>query len=173
VDNVAVDKVIPDPGFADDDGISDPQILAVLSAHAAGQATSAQTLTALAASRLLVPVVAVLGEVEYDENGLKREKTSDMAAVLVQGADGRRALLAFTGMDTMQAWNPEARPVPVPARTAATSAIQDGAAALLVNIAGPAPFVLTGEDLTGFASGWTLARVGEQTVWLAPQSSSE
>ncbi|MGN0064077.1 MAG: SseB family protein [Nocardioides sp.] len=168
-----MDKVIPDPGFAGDDGTSDATVLEVLAAHRAGARSSAEVLTVLEQTRLLVPVVAVLGEVEYDENGLKREKTSDMAAVLVQGADGRRALLAFTGMDTMKAWNPEARPVPVPARTAATSAIQDGAAALLVNIAGPASYVLQGEDLTGFASGWTLARVGEQTVWVATPAAEE
>ena len=163
-----MDKVIPDPGFAGDDGSSDPSVLERLAARRRGEGTSAEVLSALMASRLLVPVVAVLGEVEYDENGLAHDKTSDMAAVLVEGADGRRGLLAFTGTDTMKAWNPEARPVPVPARAAAASAIQDGAAALLVNMAGPDPYVVEGEDLVGVASGWTLARMGEQTVWVAP-----
>lgn len=163
-----VERLIPDPGFAGDDGSSDPELLALLAARARGEVDSASVVRALAASRLLVPVVAVLGEVEYDEQGLAHDKTSDMAAVLVQGADGRRALLAFTGTGPMQRWNPEARPVPVPARTAATSAIQDGAAALVVDIAGPATYVVQGDDLQGLAQGWELARVGEQTVWVVP-----
>ncbi len=163
-----MERHIPDPGFAGDDGASDPALLALLAARGAGEASSAEVLAGLAASRLLVPVVAVLGEVEHDENGLAHDKTSDMAAVLVQGADGRLGLLAFTGIETMKRWNPEARPVPVPARAAATSAIQDGAAALLVNIAGPASYVLTGDDLVGIASGWELARAGERSVWVAP-----
>ena len=54
-------------------------------------------MAALAGSRVLVPVVAVLGEVEHDAAGLTRDKDSDMAAVLLRGADGRLALLAFSG----------------------------------------------------------------------------
>ena len=45
-------------------------------------------------------MVALLGEVEHDEQGLAHDKTSDMAAVLMQGRDGRTALLAFTATDT-------------------------------------------------------------------------
>ena len=115
-----------------------------------------------------MPVVALLGEVEHDEAGLAHDKTSDMAAVLLQGADGRLALLAFTGTASLAAWNPEARPVPVPARVAAQSALQDGAAALVVDVAGPTTLVVEGEDLQGLAAGWRLARVGEQTAWIRP-----
>ena len=46
---------------------------------------------------------------------------------------------------------------------AARSAVQDGADALLIDVAGPTPFVVEGEDLTGLAEGWTLARVGERS----------
>ena len=83
-----------------------------------------------------------------------------MATVLLQGADGRMALLAFSGMPALHAWDPEARPVPVTARTAAQAALQDGAAAIVVDVAGPATFVVEGQDLEGLAHGWTLARVG-------------
>jgi hypothetical protein len=113
-----------------------------------------------------VPVVAVLGEVEVDERGLAHDKTSDMATVLLQGADGRMALLAFSGMPALHAWDPEARPVPVTARTAAQAALQDGAAAIVVDVAGPATFVVEGQDLEGLAQGWTLARVGGRSAWV-------
>ena len=127
------------------------------------------------ASRLLVPVVAVLGEVEVDDQAQTmraHDKTSDMATVLLQGADGRMALLAFSGTPALQAWDPQARPVPVTARTAAQAALQDGAAAIVVDVAGPAAFVVEGEDLEGLARGWTLARVGGRSAWVSPGEQS-
>lgn len=162
-----VERLIPDPGFAGDSGEPDPALTSALAAYAGG-ASSADVLLALQDARLLVPVVAVLGEVEVDERGLAHDKSSDMAAVLMEGADGRRALLSFTGTATLEAWDPQARPVPVPARLAATSAVQDGAAALLVDVAGPARYVVEGDDLTALAAGWRLARAGERTVWIRP-----
>ena len=85
-----------------------------------------------------------------------------MAAVLMTGRDGRTALLAFTGT---RAWTAgtvlrggEARPVPVPARQAAQAALQDQAAALLVDVAGPVLFVVEGEDLESLAAGHRLVR---------------
>ena len=124
-------------------------------------------LAALGACRLLVPVVAVLGEVEVDEQGLAHDKSSDMATVLIEGSDGRMALLAFSSTETLARWNPEGRPVPVATRTAARSALQEGAAALLVDVAGPTTVVVEGDDLAALAAGWRLARVADRLGWVA------
>lgn len=159
-------REIPDPGFADDDGAPDPALRAALTARAEGRETPGEVLALLTGARLLVPVVAVLGEVEVDERGLAHDKSSDMAAVLVTGADGRTALLAFTGADALAAWDPAARPVPVSAATAATAAIQEGAAALALDLAGPASYVLTGQDLEAVAAGWRLVRVEGRLAWV-------
>ncbi len=164
-------RTIPDPGFADDDGAQDVRLAGALAAHAAGTATSGTVLAALQDARLLVPVVAVLGEVELDERGLAHDKSSDMAAVLVQAADGSKGLLAFTSTDTMGRWDPDARPVPVTTSTAATAAVQDGAEALLVDLAGPAPFVVDGDDLGRLAAGWRLVELsgsGGGHGWIGP-----
>lgn len=165
-------RVIPDPGFADDDGDAPRGLAAALAGWSTGATPYVEALAVLAASRVLVPVVAVLGEVEYDEAGLAHDKTSDMATVLLQGADGRLALLAFSGIGPMRAWNPDGRPVPVRLELAARSALQDGAAALVVDVAGPSRFVVEGEDLARLAEGWTLARAGERTVWIRPTGES-
>jgi hypothetical protein len=109
--------------------------------------------------------VAVLGEVEYDEQGLAHDKTSDMATVLMRGKDGRLALLAFTGKEPLQRWNPEARPVPVAARQAAQAALQDDAAALVVDVAGPVLLVIEGEDLRSLAEGYRLVETGSGWAW--------
>lgn len=161
-----VERLIPDPGFAGDTGDADVLLSAGLSAYARGESSHGDVLLALQDARLLVPVVAMLGEVEYDERGLAHDKTSDMAAVLMQGADGRLALLAFTSTETLALWNPEARPVPVVAKLAAQSAVQEDAAALVVDIAGPTTFVVEGDDVRALASGYRLARVGDRTAWL-------
>ncbi|HEU4810971.1 MAG TPA: SseB family protein [Nocardioides sp.] len=155
-------------GFADDTGAADPGLVAALASYAAEPARSAEVLGVLGQARLLVPVVAVLGEVEYDDAGLAHDKSSDMAAVLLQGNDGRMALLAFTGTESLARWNPDARPVPVTAQLAAQAAIQDQAAALVIDLAGPTTFVVEGEDLHGLASGWSLARVGGRVAWIRP-----
>ena len=115
----------------------------------------------------------MLGEVEYDEQGLAHDKTSDMAAVLMTGRDGRTALLAFTGSASLTRWDPQARPVPVRVRQAAQAALQDGAAALLLDVAGPVMFVVDDDDLDLLAQGHRLVRVGERWAWAtaAPDDS--
>ena len=55
--------------------------------------------------------------------------------------------------------------MPVPAATAALSAVQDGADALLVDVAGPVRFVVEGEDLAAWPAagawcGWRTAGAG-------------
>ena len=123
------------------------------------------TLAVLQDSRLLVPVVAVLGEVEYDDQGLAHDKTSDMATVLMRGRDGRMALLAFTGDEPLRRWDPEARPVPVTARQAARAAVHDEADALLVDVGGPALLVVEGEDLRSLSEGYRLVEAGDRWAW--------
>ena len=163
-----VERLIPDPGFAGDTGTADPELESALAAYAQGDLTHGGVLMLLQDARLLVPVVAMLGEVEYDDRGLAHDKTSDMAVVLVQGADGRRALLAFTSTETLTRWDNQARPVPVSARLAAQAAIQDEAAAVVVDIAGPSTFVVEAEDLGALATGLRLTQVGDRAAWIGP-----
>jgi hypothetical protein len=165
-DSASPGRSLPDATFAGDTGEASPAVTAALASYAADPGRYVETLGALQDARVLVPVVAVLGEVEHDAAGLAHDKTSDMAAVLLTGADGRLALLAFTGTEALRAWNPGARPVPVTTRLAARAALQDGAAALVVDVAGPTRFVIEGDDLRGLAAGWTLARVGERAAWI-------
>jgi hypothetical protein len=158
-------RTIPDPGFDGDDGTAPAELTAALTSYDADPSAYPEALAALQDSRVLVPVLAMLGEVEYDENGLAHDKTSDMATVLLTGRDGRTALLAFTSMTSLHAWNPEGRPVPVPLMQAAASALQDGADALLVDVAGPVLFAVEGEDLRSLAAGHRLRRVEDGWGW--------
>ncbi|MFF3020287.1 SseB family protein [Streptomyces sp. NPDC057939] len=148
-------KNIPDPGFSDDDGTADPRLSAALAAWAADRAAEPQVLAALKDARLLVPVVAMLGEVETDpETGLKREKTSDMAVPTLTAGD-RRALPAFTSIASLALWDPAARPVAVPLHQALAAAAHEKADTIVVDLAGPVPYQLTGSALLALAEGRT------------------
>lgn len=155
---------IPDPGHAGDDGSADPELRRALAAAADGGPTG-PALARLLRSRLLVPVVALVGETETDARGPVREKSAEMAAVLMTGRDGRQALLAFSGADSLAGWDARARPVPVGADRAAQAALAEGAAAVVVDVAGPATYVLEGADLQQAARGSVLVRVGAGYGW--------
>lgn len=145
---------IPAPPLADDHGATPPDLADALQAAADGRGGGPEVLRALASARLLVPVVAVLEESETGIDGRRRDKQSSMATVLVEAADGRRSLLAFTGVDSLRAWQDDARPVPLAAPLAARAALDEDAAALLVDVAGPVPFaVADGELLLLAAAG--------------------
>jgi len=161
------EKRLQGPGFPGDDGGVDPAVRMALDAHRDGTGSYAHALGALLGSRVLVPVVAVLGDVEYDAQGLAHDKTSDMATVLMTGADGRKALLAFTSMAALQAWRPDARPVPVTFRDAARAAVQEQADAIVLDVAGPVVFPVEVDDLRAAASGYRLAWVGDRSAWVS------
>ncbi|MFD3329188.1 SseB family protein [Streptomyces sp. NPDC058701] len=148
-------KNIPDPGFSDDDGSADPRLTAALAAWAEDRAKEPEVLAALKGARLLVPVVAVLGEVETDpETGLKREKTSDMAVPTLRAGD-RRALPAFTSTASLALWDPAARPVAVPLHQALAAAAHEKADTVVLDLAGPVAYQLTGPALLALAEGRT------------------
>ena len=154
-----------DERFRDDHGEADPAAAAALAAFAAGTGGEHAVLTALADSRLLVPVVAVLAsdlagpEAPAGFAGglpLQREKASEkaseMALPAIVGRDGRRALPAFTSADAVRRWQASARPVPVPASGVWQSAVQESWA-VVIDIAGPVPFVVEGARLAALAAG--------------------
>jgi hypothetical protein len=153
--NVA-NKNIPDPGFSDDDGSADPRLSAALAAWAEDRTAHGPVLAALKEARLLVPVVAVLGEVEEDENGLRREKTSDMAVPTLKAGD-RKALPAFTSTAALALWDPEARPVAVPLHQALQAAAHEQADTVVIDLAGPVAYELSGASLRAANEGRTSA----------------
>ena len=158
-------------GDPTDRGEPDPQLAAALGAFAAGQGSEHAALTALAGARLLVPVVAVLAEAEAAAAGasgspgspapgdaarpgrpLRRDKVSEMALPILVGSDGRRAVLAFTCLQALAGWRPDARPVPVAAGQVWQAGMQE-ASAVVIDVAGPVPFAVDGARLAALAEG--------------------
>jgi len=134
--------------FRGDRGGADPAVTAALAAYQAGQGSELAALTALSAARLLVPVIAVLGQQSETTHG---DKDSEMVLPTLIGRDGRPAVIAFTGLDTLARWRPDARPVPAEADRVWRAAVADGCA-VVIDVAGPVPLAVEGTRLAALAA---------------------
>lgn len=178
VGRVDHERILTPSAFPGDDGQANPATRAALDVASAPTSPTdyLRAVALLCLDRVLVPVVATatkLAETGSSPTGdrLVGDKEAEMSVVLLQTRDGRRAMLAFTGLDSLQAWDDRARPVPVTLDLAAQSAVADGATALLVDFAGPSPLVIEGEVLAELARGHRLVEVGtDEFGWAMAQS---
>ena len=139
------------PGrFTADDGSTDPDICAALSAPVDPK----RLRDAVREGRLIVAIVA--SPTDTGESGGSGASGgyggSQMSVVSMVAADGRRGLLAFTGLDAMHRWNPHARPVPVSGPEVAQAALDDGCEAVVIDVAGPSSAVVAEPDLVELAN---------------------
>jgi hypothetical protein len=150
----------PSP-FPGDDGLADPAARRALAAAAREGSTESylRAVAALCTTRVLVPVIATATRVGVTSGGLTGDKEADMSVVMLEAADGRRALLGFTGLDALRAWRADARPVPVTLDLAAKTARAEGVETVLVDVAGPHPLAIDGEVLDALAVGHRLLEV--------------
>jgi len=171
-----------DSPFRDDDGSADPQAAAALAAFGAGRGSEHAALSALAGSRLLVPVVAVRSEPEArgrragnarsepEEPGRADDhpeaapgraspgdRGSEMSLPTLIGRDGRPAIPVFTCLDTLARWDAQARPVPARAGLVWRAAV-DSSCAVVVDIAGPVSLAVDGARLAALADGRPVPR---------------
>jgi transporter family-2 protein len=122
----------PDAGpVGDDHGAPDPDLTAAL---AAGDVTAIRV--RLLSARVLVPITA-LGE---------ESSNVEMAVPRLVGTDGRHALPVFSSYDALRAWQPDARPVPMPGERALAAAMAEGYDAVVVDVAGPVTHVIEFEQ---------------------------
>jgi hypothetical protein len=154
--------------FRDDDGSAEPLTADALAAFGSGTGSEHAVLTSLARSRLLVPVVAAASDGAGESAGPdsqaevctagprgeepRGEKYSEMSLPTLVGRDGRRAVPAFTCLDSLSRWRPGARPVPTAAGDVWRAAVADSCA-VVVDIAGPVPLAVDGARLAALASG--------------------
>lgn len=134
--------------FQGDDGSADPRLRALLG-DPETYAAQREIVDRLLDGRVLIPVVANLDE--KDASGA--DKHSHMATVTIADETGRKALMCFTGVDSVALWRADARPIPVAGVEAAQAALQEDCAALLLDIAGPTRYALAGTGLWALAAG--------------------
>jgi len=123
---------------ADDDGSADPRLIEALHRLRSGELGEADVVDAVRSARLLVPLVAELGESGRDDHG--GDKSQELSIVTVSAPDGRAVLPAFTSVDAMRAWDPAARPIPTPGERVALAAAGEGTELVILDPTSPTQF---------------------------------
>jgi hypothetical protein len=129
---------------------------------------------ALSQSRLLIPLLAELGESGVGAHGELVDKSADLAIVAVSTPDGKTAIPAFSSVAEMSAWNSTARPVPVETAKLAIAAISEGHDRVVLNPAGLA-IGIRRPALAAMAQGleWTPPHLNELVLELVLQASGK
>lgn len=116
-------------------------------AHAVAIATCTE-------QRFLIPLVAEAGDVGVTPEGKIVEKSQELSIVTVQSPDGRAAMPVFSSVETMRAWNAQARPIPVPGAQVALAAAQEETDLVVIDPgASHTEYVIRRPALEAFALG--------------------
>jgi hypothetical protein len=128
--------------FSGDDGKAPPHLLEAIESFRRGELGEADVVDAIRTSRLMIPLVARLDEAGSDEHGRTVDKSAELSIVTVAGPDGRNVLPAFSSVETMQRWNPIARPVPADAVRVALAAASEHTDLVVLDPASSGEFVI-------------------------------
>ena len=150
--------------FADDDGSAPEQFLTAISGFRAGELGQAAVVDVLRVSRLLVPLLAQLGESEIGANGLKVDKSAELSIVTVKSPDDQDALVVFTSVAAMQRWNPSARPVPTDAIRVCLAAASQLSTRVVVDPGSDTEFVIRRP---------AIARIAQSLDWQPAEQNPE
>lgn len=138
---------------SDDDGSADPRLLEALLRFRARDLGVAEVVAALHPARLLIPLIAVAGDEGVGPTGLTVDKTQELSIVTVAGPDGRAVLPAFTSVDSMRVWNPQARPIPIEAARVALAAASEQTEIIVIDPAAATEFVVRRPAFRAIATG--------------------
>jgi hypothetical protein len=128
--------------FPDDDGSAPPAVASALARHGRGEVGQGAVVDALRDARLLIPLVARLGEEGEGAHGLKVDKSAELSIITVAGPDGRTVMPVFTSVAAMGRWNAKARPVPADAVRVALAAASEETDLVVVDPGSDTEFVL-------------------------------
>lgn len=152
--------------FADDDGRADEAVREALAKSVASgsQVDYLDAIAQLCLARLLVPLMASGDDTMTPDP----ERAGEMSAVMLRHPDGRQAMLAFTGIDSLSSWNASARPIPATLDVVASTAAAANAGTVLIDFEGPSPLVIDGEVLQHLALSRRLTRLEDGNFgWMA------
>lgn len=150
----------------DDDGLVPERLFEALRRFRSRELGESEVIEALRGSRLLIPLIAELGESGHNEHGHLIDKSQELSIVTVSGPDGRTVLPAFTSVDSMRAWNPTARPVPADAARIAIAAASENTDLVVIDPTSPTEFVVRRPALWAIAQDlpWTPSYLDEAVL---------
>ncbi|MFT2817697.1 SseB family protein [Leifsonia sp. A12D58] len=142
---------------ADDDGSAPAQLIAAVMAFRSREAGEESVIDAIRGARLLIPLIAELGEAGVGEHGHVIDKTQELSIITVAGPDGRNVLPVFSSATAMAIWNPTARPVPSDGVRVALAAAQEKTDVVVLDPTTETEFVLRRPALWAIAQSkpWT------------------
>lgn len=146
----------PNAAFAGDRGEPDAALRAVLAEAYTGDTRYQRALAALCTARLLLPIVATGDE---SGDGPDPDRHAEMAAVLVRANNGLVAVPVFTGLDSLTAWNADARPVPCTLDDVAATVLETNADVILIDLPGPHSLVIERGVVAELAQGRRLVEL--------------
>lgn len=148
----------PSSRWSGDQGQADEAVRQVLAeaARADGPEAYLAAVAGLCGARLLLPIVA---EGDDSATAPDPDRQATMSIPMLRNAAGQQAVLGFTGMDSLRAWQSNARPVPTTLDDVAKTALDAGAQAVVIDVAGPATLVLEPGLLEPLAQGMRLVRL--------------
>lgn len=149
--------------FADDDGTARPELIAAIKDFHISQ-DPAKVFEEFSKSRVLIPLLADLGESEDGAHGLKVDKSAELSIVNVSTPDDQVGLPVFSSVEAMLRWNPVARPVPSDAVKVALAAASEGNTRIILDPGSETEFAFRRA---------AIAALAQQKVWQAPHLSSE
>lgn len=149
--------------IAGDTGAPDGAVRYALASAHAGTDAYLGAVEALCGARLLFPVVdsgrVGAGHPEPD-------RRAELAAVLTTSASGSTGVLGFTGLDSLKAFDPAARPVPCTLDELAATALETGSVAVVIDLHGPVPLAVEEPLLSELAAGHRLVKTSTGWGWL-------
>ncbi len=152
---------------AADDGSAPPELIEAVMAFRRGEAGPAAVADALRGARLLIPLVAKLGESGEGAHGRTVDKSAELAIVTVAGPDGRDVLPVFSSVTAMAAWNPKARPVPADGVRVALAAASESTDLVVLDPGSETEFALRRPAVWAMAQGEPWSPAPEDPAVLA------
>jgi hypothetical protein len=149
--------------FANDDGSARKELIsAIREFHSSGDASN--VFIEFSKSRLLIPLLAELGESGEGAHGQTVDKSADLSIVNVETPDGQVGLPVFSSVETMQRWNKIARPVPSDAIRVALAAASEGTTRIILDPGSESEFAFRRA---------AIAALAQQHPWKPPHLNQE
>lgn len=149
--------------FADDDGSARLELIqAIRNFHETLNPN--EVFIEFSKSRVLIPLLADLGESEVGAHGQTVDKSADLSIVNVKTPDDQVGLPVFSSVDAMKRWNPSARPVPSDAVKVALAAASEGNTRIILDPGSETEFAFRRS---------AIAALAQQKVWFAPHLNQQ
>ncbi len=148
--------------FANDDGMAPEGLIDSIRAFRAGEKGAEQVLDQIRLARLLVPLLATLGESEVGTHGKKVDKSAELSIVTVKSPDNQDSLVVFSSVDAMARWNPASRPVPTDAIRVSLAAASQMSTRVVLDPGSDNEFVIRRP---------AIAKIAQSLAWLPPEKN--